>query len=311
MPDRPATDPSATDSSTADAPAADASARLLAAVRERPRAPRPLAPDAFEPPAGTAADLPPDAGDGAPATPEDAPDEASRLTYVPIRSWDPSDQPREKLAKHGARILSDAELIAIILRTGTRTQDGPVSAVQLGQALVREHRSLYGLSRRPLKEITRMPGIGTAKAAMLLAAFEMGRRVESQRGGEERVQVTCPDDVAAVYGPLMRDLKKEIFKVVHLNTAGIIMGDYTVSEGGIAASIVEPRAVFEKAILDNAASVICLHNHPSGNPEPSREDVRITRQLVEAGKLMGIPVHDHLIIAGTTFTSLAERGVMG
>jgi DNA repair protein RadC len=109
----------------------------------------------------------------------------------------------------------------------------------------------------------------------------------------------------------MRDLKKEIFKVVHLNTANVILGDYTVSEGGLAASIVEPRAVFERAILDNAASVICLHNHPSGNPEPSRQDVRITRQLVEAGKLMGIPVHDHLIIAGTTFTSLAERGVMG
>jgi DNA repair protein RadC len=116
--------------------------------------------------------------------------------------------------------------------------------------------------------------------------------------------------VAAVYAPGMRDLKKEIFKVVHLNTANVIIGDYDVSEGGLAASIVEPRAVFEKAILDNAASVICLHNHPSGNPEPSRQDIRITRQLVEAGKLMGIPVHDHLIIAGTTHTSLAARGVI-
>ena len=89
------------------------------------------------------------------------------------------------------------------------------------------------------------------------------------------------------------------------------MADYTVSQGGLAASIVEPRAVFRKAILENAAAVICLHNHPSGNPEPSREDIRITRQLVAAGKLMGIPVHDHLIIAGATFTSFAERGLMG
>ena len=109
----------------------------------------------------------------------------------------------------------------------------------------------------------------------------------------------------------MRDLKKEVFKVVFLNTANVITGDYTASEGGLAASIVEPRAVFSKAILENAAAIICLHNHPSGNPEPSREDVRVTRQLVEAGRLMGVPLHDHLIIAGEGYTSLAERGLMG
>ncbi len=142
-----------------------------------------------------------------------------------------------------------------------------------------------------------------------MAAFEIGRRVESQRGGE-RVQVRTPADVAAVYGPLMRDLKREVFKIVLLNTANYVIGDETVSEGGLAASIVEPRGVFRRAILENAAAVICLHNHPSGNPEPSREDIRVTRQLVEAGKLMGIPVHDHLIIAGNGYTSLAERGLM-
>ena len=126
----------------------------------------------------------------------------------------------------------------------------------------------------------------------------------------ERVRVHSPEDVAAVYGPLMRDLKREVFRVVMLNTANVVVGDYTVSEGGLAASIVEPRAVFQQAVLDNAAAIICLHNHPSGNPEPSREDVRITRRLAEAGRLMGIPLHDHLIIAGTGFTSLAERGVI-
>jgi DNA repair protein RadC len=167
------------------------------------------------------------------------------------------------------------------------------------------------VSQRKPKELTRTQGIGPAKAAKLTAAFEAGRRVESQRQQDERVQVTCPDDVADVYGPLMRDLKKEVFKVVHLNTANVIIGDYTVSEGGLSSSIVEPRGVFEQAILDDAAAVICLHNHPSGNPEPSREDIRITRQLVEAGETMGIPVHDHLIIAGTDHTSLAERGVIG
>ncbi len=230
--------------------------------------------------------------------------------HVPINQWAEADRPREKLIKRGPAALSDAELIALIFGSGTRTKNGPLSAVQLGQALLRSYRSLYNTSKRELKELMRVTGIGPAKAVQLVAAFEIGRRVESQRGGE-RVQVTSPGDVAAVYGPLMRDLKKEIFKVVLLNTANVIIGDYTVSEGGLAASIVEPRAVFQQAILENAAAIICLHNHPSGNPEPSREDIRITRQLVEAGKLMGVPVHDHLIIAGAGYTSLAERGLMG
>ena len=178
--------------------------------------------------------------------------------------------------------------------------------------LLRTYGSLHGISKRELKELMRVTGIGPAKAVQLIAAFEIGRRVESQQGGE-RVQVSSPEDVAAVYGPLLRDLKKEVFRVVLLNTANVIIGDYTISEGGPTrtASIVEPRGVFKQAILDNAAALICLHNHPSGNPEPSREDIRITRQLVEAGKLVGIPVHDHVIIAGTGYTSLAERGLMG
>ncbi|WP_022835351.1 RadC family protein [Salisaeta longa] len=227
----------------------------------------------------------------------------------PIHAWDPSDQPREKLRKHGPQVLSDAELVAILLGSGIRVEEGTLSAVDLGRSLLQTYGTLGDVAQRALKELERVRGIGPAKATKLMAAFEVGRRVESQQGGE-RVQVSAPADVAAVYGPLMRDLKKEIFKVVHLNTANVILNDFTISEGGLAASIVEPRAVFEQAILENAAAVICLHNHPSGNPEPSRQDIQITRQLVDAGKLMGIPVHDHLIIAGETFTSLAERGLM-
>lgn len=241
----------------------------------------------------------------------DEPAQEPEIQYhVPINQWDEADRPREKMLQRGPSALSDAELIGLIFGSGTRTKQGPISAVQLGGALVRTYGSLYNLSQRDLKQLMRIAGVGPAKAVQLMAAFEIGRRVESQRGGD-RVQVCSPDDVAAVYGPLMRDLKREIFKVVLLNTANIIIGDYTISEGGLAASIVEPRAVFQRAVLDNAAAIICLHNHPSGNPEPSREDIRITRQLVEAGKLMGIPVHDHLIIAGQQHTSLAERGLMG
>jgi DNA repair protein RadC len=229
--------------------------------------------------------------------------------HSPIHQWDEADRPREKMLRSGPSVLSDAELIALIFGTGTHTKNGPLSAVQLGRALLQAYGSLHALSKRDLKELTRTAGVGPAKAVQLVAAFEIGRRSESQRGGQ-RVQVCSPEDVAAVYGPLMRDLKREIFKVVLLNTANVIVGDHTVSEGGLAASIVEPRAVFQRAVLENAAAIICLHNHPSGNPEPSREDIRITKQLVEAGKLMGIPVHDHLIIAGGTYTSLAERGLL-
>lgn len=239
------------------------------------------------------------------------PNEPALLYHVPIHEWDASDQPREKLLKHGPTILSDAEVLALLLGSGTRTEEGPISAVELGRSLVTTYGSLHEVAQRKPKELTRIQGIGPAKAATLSAAFEVGRRVESERQEGERVQVSCPEDVADVYGPLMRDLKKEVFKVVHLNTANVIIGDYTVSEGGLSSSVVEPRGVFEQAILEDAAAVICLHNHPSGNPEPSREDIRITRQLVEAGETMGIPVHDHLIIAGTSHTSLAERGIVG
>lgn len=239
-----------------------------------------------------------------------APTHEPEINYhASIKNWSEDERPREKLMGRGPQALSDAELLGLIFGSGAVTKKGPISAVALGQALTRAYGSLYRLSQRDLKELTRVTGIGPAKAVQLVAAFEIGRRVEASRGGP-RIQVCSPADVAAHYGPLMRDLKQEVFKIVILNTANVITGDYDLTTGGLSASIVEPRQVFKKALLDNAAAILCLHNHPSGNPEPSKEDVRITKQLVEAGRLMGIPVHDHLIIAGTTYTSLAERGLM-
>ena len=164
-------------------------------------------------------------------TDEDCTGEPAITYHAPIHAWDAEDRPREKLQQHGPQVLSDAELIALIIGSGTRTKDGPVSAVALGKALTRAFGgSLRGLSRREGPELTRVAGVGPAKAAKLLAAFEIGRRVEAQQEGRERVQVSSPEDVAAVYGPQMRDLKKEIFKIVLLNTASVIEGDYTVSE---------------------------------------------------------------------------------
>lgn len=230
--------------------------------------------------------------------------------YVPIKRRDAADRPREKLLTHGPAALSDAELIALIFGSGTRVGGRSVSAIELGQALLSAYGSLARLARCDAYQIARRAkGIGPAKAAQLAAAFEIGRRVEAAPP-EERVQVRSPADVAAAYGPRLRDLPREVFVVLHLNTANVVTAEHTVTTGGTAATIVEPRLVFERAIADKAAAIVCLHNHPSGNPEPSREDVAITKQLAEAGRVLGIPLHDHLIIAGRTYTSLAERGLM-
>ena len=229
---------------------------------------------------------------------------------VPIREWAESERPREKLITRGSAVLTDAELIALIFGNGTRTREGSLSAVQLAQALLRAYKNLSGLASRERQELERVVGIGPAKAVKLLAAFEIGRRIEAQRGEVTRVQITGPSKIHTMYGPRLRDLKREVFIVVYLNMANVIIGDHTISEGGLASSIVEPRAVFQRAILENAAAVICIHNHPSGNPEPSRSDIAVTRQIVEAGKVMGIPLHDHIIIAGDEYTSLAERGLV-
>ena len=234
-----------------------------------------------------------------------------QVDYVPIRERPEADRPREKLLSRGPATLSDAELIGLVFGSGTRVGGRSVSAVELGQALLKAYGSLAKLARRDANQVVKATkGVGPAKAAQLAAVFEIGRRVEAAPP-EERVQVRSPADVAAAYGPRLRDLPREVFVVLHLNTANMVTAEYTLTTGGLAASIVEPRQVFERAILEHAASVVCLHNHPSGNPEPSREDVAITRQLCEAGKVLGIPVHDHVIIAGRGYTSLAERGLMG
>lgn len=233
-----------------------------------------------------------------------------RTDYVPLKDRAADQQPREKLLAHGPAALADAELIALIFGTGTRVGGRSLSAIELGQVLLRAYGSLAKLARREAAQVAKATkGVGPAKAAQLAAAFEIGRRVEAAPP-EARVQVRSPADVAAAYGPRLRDLPREVFVVLHLNTANVVMSEHTLTTGGLAASIVEPRQVFSRAILENAASVVCLHNHPSGNPEPSREDVAITKQLQEAGKVLGIPVHDHVIIAGRGYTSLAERGLM-
>ena len=222
-----------------------------------------------------------------------------------ITDWPKDERPREKLMNHGAHTLSDAEVLAILIRTGA----GKVTAVDLAKTILQEFHSLEHLTTRSLHDLKRFHGLGEAKSILLIAAFELGRRAASLRPAD-KLQVCSPEDVVQRFQPLLRDLKQEIFKVLLLDSANHLVRDVNVSEGILNSSLVHPREVFRHAILEPAASIILLHNHPSGNPEPSAEDIQITRQLVEAGKIIGIPVHDHIILTPHAYTSFAERGIL-
>jgi DNA repair protein RadC len=156
-------------------------------------------------------------------------------------------------------------------------------------------------------ELAARPGVGRVKAARLAAAFELTRRLRS-RNGHGRAVLSSPAEVYSRYGPLMEDLDKEVFRIALLDAQNGLLRDVVVSEGTLSASLVHPREVFKPAILESAASVILLHNHPSGDPTPSREDLRLTRQLVECSRLLELHIHDHVVIGHGRYASLAERG---
>jgi len=213
--------------------------------------------------------------------------------------------PREKLFHHGPHVLSNAELLALILGTGARER----TSLEIGSRLLDGVASIREMAAQGVRDYTRVEGVGPGKAARLAAAFELGRRLP-RIPREAAASFRSPSDVFREYAPIMADLPREVFRVILVNTAHTRISDFVASEGGIASSIVEPRLIFRRAILEHAAAVICIHNHPSGNPEPSREDVAVTRQLARAGAHLGIPLRDHVIIAGDTYTSLAERGLL-
>jgi len=226
------------------------------------------------------------------------------IYHTTIKDWAEGERPREKLQRHGAAMLSEAELLAILIRTGARG----ATAVDLAKKLVSNGRSLRDIAQMSVTDITAL-GIGQARATAIVAAFELSRRLPFS-DGEEKAIFRSPSDVAARYGPKLRDLKHEEFWVIVLNAANELQQESRVSSGTLSASLAHPRECFHHAIREKAASVIFVHNHPSGNPEPSQEDIAMTKQLVEAGKILQIPVHDHIIIAGSKFTSFAERGLV-
>lgn len=226
-------------------------------------------------------------------------------SHYKISKWPEKERPRERLLQQGAQHLSETELLGILIGKGTKRK----TAIDLARELLDRYESLEDLFSRSPSELMKVKGIGAAKAATLSAAFQLVRRVQSQKKGN-RPLFKKARDVADLYLPLMKDLRKEFFKALFLNRANRLIKEITLSEGTLDASIVHPREVFREALLESAAGVILLHNHPSGNPAPSEEDIRITKQLVEAGRVMGIKVYDHIILAGEDYRSLADEGII-
>jgi DNA repair protein RadC len=227
-------------------------------------------------------------------------------SYNSISMWPEGERPREKLIKIGAENLSSAELLALILTSGTTK----LNAVDIGRALIRKFDTLENLSQASLEELRETEGIGPAKAIKLLAAFQLSRNMYREMAKNQMVYCHNPGDVARVFIPKIGHLKQELFSIALLDSAGKLFREREITRGTINASLIHPREVFRIAIKEAATSVILVHNHPSGQLKPSNEDIAITRQLVDAGETLGIPVHDHLIIAGNDYLSLKEAGHM-
>ena len=221
-----------------------------------------------------------------------------------IKDWPEDDRPREKLQHKGASLLSETELLAILIRTGKKG----TTALDLAKKLMSDGRTLREVAQMSVDDLV-LEGIGKARATSIVAACELSRRLPASTG-KERPTFHCPEDVAGIYIPKLRDLRHEEFWVLLLTSANRLIADIRITSGTLNSSLVHPRECFQEALKQSAATVIFLHNHPSGNSEPSQEDLAITRQLVESGKILGIPVHDHIIVAGDAFTSLADRGLI-
>lgn len=218
----------------------------------------------------------------------------------------PADQrPRERLIREGARVLSDPELLAVILRTGSSNK----SAVELATEVVSLFSGLKNLVSAGVEELSTIKGMGPVKAAQLKAALEIGRRLASV-SESERPTIRGPEDAAAVVMEEMRHLDREHFCALLLNTKHQVVARETISIGTLNTSVVHPRELFKTAIKRSASAVILVHNHPSGDPTPSREDRDITRRLQEAGSIIGIEVLDHIIIGDNKFVSFKDKGMI-
>ncbi|MBG9792307.1 hypothetical protein ABD76_07245 [Paenibacillus dendritiformis] len=225
--------------------------------------------------------------------------------YPLLRDLPHGERPRERMLQYGAEALSHAELLAILLRTGTKDE----SALVLAQRILNRAGHLRSLPDLSVTELTQTRGVGLAKAIQLKAGLELGRRMARSRS-DDAITIRRPQDAAEWLMESMRYYQQEHFVCLFLNTKNRIIAQQTITIGILDASLVHPREVYRAALKYGAASIICAHNHPSGDPTPSPEDASITRRLVEAGEIVGIDLLDHLVIGDNQYVSLKERGLM-
>lgn len=216
-----------------------------------------------------------------------------------------SERPRERLLRLGAEALSSQEVLALLLGRGTKGE----SVMLTAQKLLTQFGNLKNLASASIEELTKITGIGTAKATQIKAAFELSRRLEEPPDKAPKITVKSPQDILKSVRSLLKGKKKEHFLVLSLDTRNHLIGTHKVSIGSLDCSIVHPREVFKEAIADSAASVIFVHNHPSGDPTPSTDDIQLTKRLTEAGEILGIEVLDHIIVCDEDYLSMKARNL--
>ncbi|MGC9396136.1 MAG: RadC family protein [Anaerolineae bacterium] len=226
------------------------------------------------------------------------------MTYLTVKEMPQEERPRERLARVGPQALSSAELLAIILRTGV----GGENVLAMAQRLLANFDGLAGMARLEMAQLTAEHGLGPAKAAQLLAAFELGRRLMAE-APEERYQIRSPGDAANLLMTMIGHKEQEHFVVMYLDTRNRVLDREILYKGSLNTSLVRVGEVFRGAVRRNCAGVIVAHNHPSGDPNPSPEDIALTRRLVDAGKLLEVDVLDHVIVGQNRFVSLRERAL--
>ncbi len=221
---------------------------------------------------------------------------------VRIKDLPPAERPRERLIRHGSRALSNAELLAIILRTGTKQEN----VLSLAARILTEY-SLKELAAASVSELRKIHGISDAKACQIAACFELARRLAEERGNDKPV-VKSSGDAFMLLHPRLAQSRVEVFAGIYLNSKNRVLRLVEISTGGLEASVVKPREVFRIALEESASRVIVAHNHPSGDPEPSSEDIAITVALKRAGELLGVELLDHLIVGDGRYVSLRDMG---
>lgn len=223
-----------------------------------------------------------------------------------IKTWAEEDRPREKLLLKGKSALSDAELIAILIGSGTPK----LTAVDVGKIILADvSNDLNELAKLSVKDLTKHPGIGEAKAISIVSALELGRR-RKETVATAKTRITCSTDIYNYIKPQLLDLPHEEFWIILLNRANVVMKKESISSGGVAGTVADPKLIFKKALEQLASSIILVHNHPSGNIKPSAADIALTKKMKEAGGFLDLPILDHIIFTDNDYYSFADEGVL-